>query len=41
MAAPSLSPREKLAGARLNDAARKFFDTFLTQLANRSAWVDI
>lgn len=41
MATPSLSPREKLAGPRRNDEARKFFDIFLTQLANRTACVGI
>jgi len=45
IAIPSLSEREKLAGRpvdallppRFSEAARKFFVTFLTQLANRSA----
>ena len=49
MAIPSLSLLEKLADRpvdallppRFNEAARKFLVTFLTQLANRSACVDI
>jgi hypothetical protein len=49
MAIPSLSLPGILADLlneadlppRRNEATRKFFVTFLTQLANRSAWVDI